>query len=386
MRLDRSTVLYVTHSLTSSPKEEWITFLKSHCRRLICLDHPFSYKRGDIRSSVTVFEGGRVASRSYVSFPRGASELLFYAKDVVLNLLWGASHGRIDLAIATDPLNTFSLLPLRKIGLTRKLAYYVIDYVPERFPSRLRNSIYHAIDRACCRNVDIIWNLSPRMMEGRAANGLRLVESAPWLVVPMGVDLSRVRPLGLDEIQRHTVVYMGALLRKQGIHLALDVMPEVRRQVPDLKFVIVGVGEYESELKRRVAGLNLEDVVDFRGYIEDHEEVERLLCRCAIGLAPYEIDSGNYTYYTDAGKPKVYLGCGLPVVITRVPLIAYEIEEKRAGLVIEYTAEALRDALLRLLLDEALYAELRENAIAMSRKYQWSRICAEAVRATGYEV
>ncbi len=386
MRLDRLTVLYVTHSLTSSPKEEWINFLKLRCRRLICLDHPFSYKPGDIRSSVTVFEGGWMASRSYVPFPRGASDLLFYGKDFLLNLLWGVSHGRIDLAIATDPLNTFSLLPLRKIRLTRKLVYYVIDYVPERFPNRLQNSIYHAIDRACCRNVDMIWNLSPRMMEGRAANGLRLAESAPWLVVPMGVDLSRVRPLPLDEIERHTVVYMGALLRKQGVHLALEVMPDIRQKVPDVRFMIVGAGEYELEIRRLVGALKLGDVVNFRGYIEDHEEVERLMCRCAIGLAPYETDAGNYTYYTDAGKPKVYLGCGLPVVITRVPLIAYEIEERRAGLVIDYKPAALKDALLRLLLDDALYAELRGNAIAMSQKYQWSQICAEAIRASGYEV
>jgi len=264
--------------------------------------------------------------------------------------------------------------------------YYVIDYVPNRFSNSFMNSIYHLIDRVCCRNVDVIWNLSVRMLEGRIAGGLNPAGCAPSVIVPMGVDLSRVRPLPLEEIGRHTVVYMGALLNNKGIRLALEVMPAVRKEVPDLRFVLVGAGADEEQIRQLASDLDLADVVEFKGYIQDHEELERILCRCAIGLAPYTEDSDNYVYYTDPGKPKVYIGCGLPVVITRLPLIADEIQAKRAGLVIDYQADTLTRALLRLLRDDAFYVECRRNAIGMSRMYNWADICERALRETGYDV
>ena len=56
----------------------------------------------------------------------------------------------------------------------------------------------------------------------------------------------------------------------------------------------------------------------------------------------------------------MYLACGLPVVITRVPPIAGEIEENNAGLAIDYSKEELVNAVLRLLSDEKLYLECRK--------------------------
>ena len=77
--------------------------------------------------------------------------------------------------------------------------------------------------------------------------------------------------------------------------------------------------------------------------------MEKELCKCAVGLAPYIVDKKNFSYYTDPGKAKVYLGCGLPVIITKFPLIAYEIDKRGAGVAIDYSERDLKEALIRVI-------------------------------------
>jgi glycosyltransferase involved in cell wall biosynthesis len=378
-KLADSKVLFVTHSLTSSPKDEWIDYLLPRCKELVYIDHPFSYKKGDIRSCISVYKKGELVSQKFYPFSKKLPEVLFYLKDIFLNFFLVLFRGRFDLCISLDPLNTSALLLYRKLRLIKKIIYYVIDYIPYRFNSKLKNEIYHLIDKVCCYNTDYIWNLSPRMQEGRGKNKVNLAKCAPDLVVPMGVDLSRIKPLADREIERKTLVYMGAFLEKQGIQLLLKVLPEVIKEAGKIKLVIIGVGEYEPEIKRLIKEYKLNEYIDFKGYIEDHVEMERELCKCAIGLAPYMIEKKSFSYYADPGKAKVYLGCGLPVVITKFPLIAYEIDRRGAGIAIDYDETELKAALIRLLNDDEFYFKARAKAITMSQDYNWNNICKKAL-------
>lgn len=386
MEIKKSKILFVTHSITSSPKDEWLDFLKPRCDKLIYIDHPFPHKKGDNRSSITIFKRGEKISARYFPFFGKANEALFYMKDFFLNLWWTFFAGKVDLCISLDPLNTFSLIPFRKAGPIKKLVYYVIDYVPYRFKNKAFNAAYHFIDRMCCYNVDRIWNLSSRMQEGREKKGVKMKKCAQAIVVPMGVDLSRITPLPAEKIKRHTIVYVGAFLENKGIQLVLNVIPEIADRVPDFKFVIVGVGGYEPEIRKIITELNIDKYVEIRGYIKKHTEMEKMLCECAVGMATYKTEENDFSYYADPGKAKVYLGCGLPVIITRFPLIAYEIEKKKAGFAIEYDKLALKEALLKLLLDDAMYLEMRKNAIVLSGEYNWHNICTKALEETGIKV
>ncbi len=139
------------------------------------------------------------------------------------------------------------------------------------------------------------------------------------------------------------------------------------------------MGEYEPEIKRLIKEYKLDEYIDFKGYIEDHVEMEKELCKAAIGLAPYMIEKKSFSYYADPGKAKVYLGCGLPVIITKFPLIAYEIDKRGAGVAIDYDEIELKEALIKLLTDDNLYFKMRTRAIEMSRDYNWNNICEKAL-------
>ena len=81
------------------------------------------------------------------------------------------------------------------------------------------------------------------------------------------------------------------------------------------------------------------------GYIESHEEIEEIVAKCRVGIAPYVPDPNSFTWYADPGKPKVYLGCGIPVIITKVPEVAFEISKRKAGIAINYNSHELSEAI-----------------------------------------
>ena len=74
----------------------------------------------------------------------------------------------------------------------------------------------------------------------------------------------------------------------------------------------------------------------------------------------------------------MYLACGLPVIITKVPPIAREIEENKAGIAIDYKKEELANAVFKLLGDEKLYLEYRKNATLMAKQFDWVSILNKA--------
>ena len=71
------------------------------------------------------------------------------------------------------------------------------------------------------------------------------------------------------------------------------------------------------------------------------------------------------------GKPKVYLGCGVPIIITKVPEVATEIQKLNAAIAIRYDKKDLINAILLILGNEQTHRELRQGAIKFASTHTW---------------
>lgn len=363
------------------PPQEIRDYLLPKTKRLYYIEHPFPYAK-DHRSSMIIYEEGILKKQIY-SFKNFGPEGLFYILDIFITFYFLIrAWTRFDLCIALDNLNTVSVLPFKKLGIVRKLIFYTIDYTPNRFKNKILNNIYHLIDRIACYNSDVIWILSERMVIARKENKVSPKKSAKSILLPMGANLSRINVLPIEKINRYDIVFAGILLEKQGIQLILKSLPKIISKIPKVRFIIIGQGAYEQTLKKLASSLNINNHVIFEGFVKDHKDVENILSRSAIGVAPYIPSSDNYTFYTDPGKPKLYLGCGLPVVITDVPAIARIIEAKKAGLIADYSPKSFVLALVKLLSNDMLYEEYRNNAISLSKKYNTNSLISEALDKT----
>jgi len=368
--------MIVTHVFTSGPADALRDFLLKHEVKRVCfVGHPFHYAPKTC-SFTMLYERGRIVRE--IRGPQiRATELLLYFKDLILTLVYALLiKCNFDIYVGADPLNAFAGLILKRIKFVRLVVFYSIDYVPMRFGNLLVNGVYHFLDKLCVEHCDFTWNLSEAMRITRESLGIM---KGSQMVVPMGGNVRLVDEQTRKLFDRSRMVFLGHLRAGHGLELIIRSLPRIILEVPNAKLTVIGTGPLEKELKATVESLGLEKNVEFLGYIPDHAKVEEIVSRCAFGLAPYEPSKESFTWYADPGKPKQYLACGLPTIITRVPLVASEIESQGAGLVIQYNEDAFVNACLSFLRDQDLLDRVRENALKVGSKYAWENIFIDAL-------
>ena len=373
-------VVIVTHVFATGPAQELEEFLKDKVEELLFIGHPFAYAR-NTRSFYKRYKQGVLCEEHY-AFDWKLPEFLCWGKDICYTLFWIFRYGgTFHLYVGANNLNTFIGLLLKKMRKVSQVVFYTVDYVPNRFHNELLNNIYHRIDRFCVRYCDRIWNLSENMTKKRREKG---ISDYRQLVVPIGVHLNA----GMFEESRDEragnmkLAYMGHLRKGQGLELIIEAMPEAVKRLPELKLIIIGMGKLKDFLERSARKSGIAGNVEFSGYIKDYKEVEKILSTCTVGLAPYEPNPDSFTWYADPSKPKQYMACGLPVVITKVPGIAQDIETRQMGVVIDYKKSELVEAITKLLNDREFYLRCKRNALEFSTHLTWDSIFEKAFSQT----
>lgn len=280
--------------------------------------------------------------------------------------------------VGVDCFNCALGILLRKFGRVKLVVFYVIDYTPNRFGNIIINYIYHWLDMFCARRADCVWNISERIQHVWEEKGIRPHRS---IVVPVGVTRARNNRGREGCREFNTIVIASSLTRYKGIDLVLDSMGEILSLHPQVKLEIIGSGEYEPELREHAKRLSLGDSVAFKGTM-DHGELLEYMSSKGIALSPYEDDPANYTYYADPTKIKEYLSCGLPVITTRVPWIARDIERIPMGIAIDYDRTQLVQAMNKLLTDHDFYLVCSRHALEYVRALSWDVIFKRAFRET----
>lgn len=291
------------------------------------------------------------------------------------------SNCRYDYFIGIEALNALAGVFLRKIGFVKSVIYYNFDYGEVRFKNKPLNLLFHFLDKVAISYADYTWYFSKYVLSARKKKGfLKKDKLSSQLVVPIGINFSKTKFLPIDSIDRKRIVYLGTLYWTQGVQLIIKSMPDILKIDKDIKLVIIGSGVLERELKRMVKEKNLDGHVKFTGIISD-EAAEKILSGSGIGVAPYFPDPYSTRIGSDPTKPKIYLSCGLPVIITRVPPIAEEIEKNKLGIAIDYNKEELIAAIQRLIDDPYFYEECRKNVFNFISKYDWEIVLGNAFKA-----
>ena len=368
-------IVVCTHVWADGPAQALRRYLNAaRVAELLYIGHPlFSDSHLD-GNGFEVYRCGEEQKRRYGAIKRLPAPVS-YIRDILLTLLYvWRRPGRYDAFIAFNNLNAMAGLVLRWFGKVDKVVYYTVDYTPRRFGNQILNRIYHAIERIAAQRSDETWNLSERMIEGRMAkHTLSRDDLGPQKILPMGFWLEESTALRSGEYDPHRLVYMGHLLEKNGVQFVLRAVPAIVERIPDFRFLVIGDGEYGDDLKRLAKTLSITDNVDFKGYVEDEADVNRLIARSALAVALYERGDPetNWTYYADPGKLKAYLGMGVPVLLTDVPPNAGEIVAHQCGEIIDTSPESISSVVIGLMGNKARIAQFRENARTYSRAFDW---------------
>ncbi|NBW81204.1 glycosyltransferase [bacterium] len=303
-----------------------------------------------------------------------------YVFDLAVPKLAGNDY---DLWIGFNNLNTLRGLQEKKNGRVKKVVYLAIDYTNDRFGRRSPLTwVYNTVDKKCCEQADELWALTKESHEARLKS-LKLEElKKPFLEVPMGANMLAAPKVGRNAFASKQIVFLGHIIEKQGVQLVLRALKRIRVSLPSVHFMVMGTGPYLDTVKALAQELGVSDAVTFRGFVESDDEIETVLAQSAVAVAPYNPEKASFTRYADAGKLKMYLGAGLPIVMTDVTINAKQLEQEAGASLINYDEEELNRALVEILNNEALWQQKSDAAKAFGLRYDWNSIFDRAFESS----
>jgi polysaccharide biosynthesis protein PslH len=221
-----------------------------------------------------------------------------------------------------------------------------------------------AYERAACRRFDRVVAVSREDAETmRRDYGVRAVSD-----VPTGVDTDFFRPSGAAEREPRGLVFTGSmdwLPNEDAIKFFVrDVLPLVRRRLPDVTLTVVGRDPFPSlvELGRRDPSIRVTGrVADVRPHME----------RAAGYVVPIRVGGGT--------RLKIYeaMAMELPVVSTRIGAEGLPVKDGEELLLAD-SPEEFASAVVRVLTDDALARSLgRRAAETVRARFGWDAAAAE---------
>jgi glycosyltransferase involved in cell wall biosynthesis len=157
---------------------------------------------------------------------------------------------------------------------------------------------------------------------------------------------------------------IGNLKPHKGHPYLLEAAARIHDVLPEVRFVVVGHGPEEQDLRERTSRLGLDDVVRFAGFRTDAVEVAAtfdvfVLSSLFEGLSIALLEA---------------MALGKPVVVTSVGGLPEAVEHDKQGLVVPPgSSEALADAILGLLRDPSLRRRLGDEAVRRSTDFDIRR-------------
>lgn len=373
-------VIILTYEATTGPAHDLRDFLTGHVDRLLFIAHPLLFIPSNFKkSSYWQLYKGRRKAREGKAFHWRLPELVLYIKDVLYSLFWVMTKiGRTDLFLGVGNINAVVGVLLKRLGFTKKVIFYCIDYVPRRFQSNLINEFYHRIDKWATEGSDVTWNLSPRMAEGRNKKWGR--DLGNQITVPIGVWYDRIQKHRSQKNNPHEIIYLGTIIEKQGLDMCVEAINRLKNKIKDIKLTVIGSGPYEDVIKGLVKKYKLEKYVEFLGYLPNHEDVEKRLSTASLAVALYNPAKDIFSYYADPMKVKTYFACGLPVLITDIPYVARQTAKAGCGIIVEYALSDVTAKIEQFFKDTKKISRYRTNALKFAKQYDWNNVLTKALK------
>nr|WP_260169716.1 glycosyltransferase [Salinibacter ruber] len=176
---------------------------------------------------------------------------------------------------------------------------------------------------------------------------------------------AREKPLPVSRPRTPLILACGSLTRQKGYPYLLDAFRDVRNRT-DAELWILGEGDKREEIDHRIRALELDDDVELLGF---RENPFKFMSAADLFVLP-SLWEGFGNVIVEA------MACGTPVVATDCPYGPGEIitHEQSGLLVPPADADALSQAMLRVLHDEPLSKTLAENGRERAEDFHVSTI------------
>ena len=243
-------------------------------------------------------------------------------------------------------------------------------YVPQTVRRRLIGSLYRrAYSRAHLIAVSRF----------TAAKVRDVLPGADPTVIHNGVHVGRFQiPALAPKKIGPTILASGGVKTRKGTHLLIEALAQVRTQIPNAQLVVTGRQDdagYLAQVQQRSVALGLADSVHLVGQIPESELLGWYQHADVFALPSLSVGEkfeGFGLVFLEASAS------GLPVIGTTGSGVEEAVLDGETGLLVpQNDVDALAGAIIRLLLDDRLRAQMGAAGRAYAQTQDWHHIAAQ---------
>jgi len=235
------------------------------------------------------------------------------------------------IVIAIDPLSCFIPSILWKAGYIKKVFFITPDFSEKRFKNNILNEIYFFIDKFCTFNSSKNIVCAQTVIDHKK-NIYNAPEKIffhmpnipnPWVIE----KFSKIQKI------KNRIVYVGNISNQINFLEIFNSFEKAKNKVPDLSMIIIGSGDMEEELKKKMAEKNITNI-KFLGQL-NYEDTLKEIAKSEIGIAIYN-GSFNYDKFRDSCKIREYQSLGVvPITTEVVRSNVVEIRKYKSGIILK---------------------------------------------------
>lgn len=169
--------------------------------------------------------------------------------------------------------------------------------------------------------------------------------------------------------QKNVFLSVGRIVENKRLDLVLDALKIVKERGVDFRFLVVGDGSYKEKLENKAKDLALADRVIFTGKVMDRALLSGYYLRSDLFMFPSTFDTASLA-------PIEAAALKLPSLMTRGCSTAEIVTENRNGFLAGDTAESWADEICRIVTDENLLTQAKENCYREVYR-TWDDVCGE---------
>lgn len=378
---------------TNGMIEPMIAFFAPRAKNLILIDSPHPGS-DDLVPKIEEYQSGRLVKKRkpFFVFPplfilrrfnTIKTQPTFKIRDfiTVFQIVWPQKKP-VDLFIGLESIYTLAGILLKRLGKIKTVVYYVSDYSPTRYSSKLFNRLYLWLDQFCATRADFVWDVSKAMLPARIKVGLDPKKTAPVIHVPNALFPEQINYLPPSQRLPYSLVFAGTIGPENGLDLAIEALALVKKKFPKTTLHIFGAGLKEEEklVKNLIKKYRLQSSVKDYGFIANAITLSQKIQPLMIGLAPYKAIPTSVRWYADATKIRLYLAAGLPVITTQVPPLGKEVAEKGAAMIVKDNKEEIAKSIITLFSDLGEYQKYQKAAINFAQENTWENTYSQALK------
>ena len=185
------------------------------------------------------------------------------------------------------------------------------------------------------------------------------------LVIPNGIDfnyISKIGPAG----EKSDVIFAGRLIKEKNVEVLIKAIFNVKEKIPDIKCCIIGDGPERVKLEKLVQELNIQDNVEFKGFMKDYDNLISYMKSSEVFVLP-STREGFGIVVIEANA------CGLPVVVVDHKMNAASdlIINNKNGIVSGFSKDDIAENIINMINKKK---EMQDGCIQTSKEYDWDKI------------